>query len=75
MVQLADLTIELTGSKSKKVFKQLPSDDPKQRKPNIDKARDILGWTPKIELRAGLQRTIDYFDGLMREGDPLIAGR
>jgi UDP-glucuronate decarboxylase len=67
--------IELTGSKSKKVSKPLPSDDPKQRQPDIAKARELLGWTPKVELREGLTRTIAYFDGLLREGDALIAGR
>jgi UDP-glucuronate decarboxylase len=75
MVGLADAVIEITGSKSKKAFQALPSDDPKQRKPDIAKAQAALGWTPKVELREGLKRTIDYFDGLLREGDPLIAAR
>jgi len=75
MLQLADTVIELTGSKSQKVFKPLPSDDPKQRQPNIEKASQALGWAPKVELREGLARTIAYFDGLLREGDPLITGR
>jgi len=75
MIELADAVIELTSSKSQKVFKPLPSDDPKQRQPNIDKAKHALGWAPKVELREGLKRTIAYFDGLLREGDPLIAGR
>jgi UDP-glucuronate decarboxylase len=75
MIELADAVIELTGSKSQKVFKALPSDDPKQRQPNIDKAKQALGWGPKVELREGLTRTIAYFDGLLREGDPLIFGR
>ncbi|MBS0384703.1 MAG: SDR family oxidoreductase [Proteobacteria bacterium] len=75
MIELADAVIDLTGSKSKKVSKPLPSDDPKQRQPNIDKAKALLGWAPTIELREGLTRTIAYFDGLLREGDPLIARR
>jgi UDP-glucuronate decarboxylase len=75
MIELADAVIELTGSKSQKVFKPLPSDDPKQRQPNIGKAKQALGWTPKVELREGLTRTIAYFDSLLREGDPLIVGR
>jgi UDP-glucuronate decarboxylase len=75
MIELADAVIAITGSKSKKVFQPLPSDDPKQRKPDISKAHDLLGWAPKIELLEGLQRTIAYFDDLLREGDPLIAGR
>jgi UDP-glucuronate decarboxylase len=75
MIELADAVIELTGSKSQKVFKALPSDDPKQRQPNIDKAKQALGWAPKVELREGLTRTIAYFDSLLREGDPLIVAR
>lgn len=59
--ELAEIIIELTGSHSKMVFKQLPSDDPMQRKPVIDLARKELGWEPKIQLRDGLIRTIDYF--------------
>lgn len=64
--QLAELVIELTGSKSKLVYEPLPSDDPTQRKPVIEKARDILGWEPTIPLREGLVRTIAYFDELLR---------
>jgi UDP-glucuronate decarboxylase len=64
--QLAELVIELTGSKSKLVYEPLPSDDPTQRKPVIDKAREILGWEPTIPLREGLLRTIAYFDELLR---------
>lgn len=66
--QLAELVIDLTGSKSKLVYEPLPSDDPTQRKPVIDKARDILGWEPTIPLREGLVRTIAYFDELLRTG-------
>jgi len=73
--QLAEAVIDLTGAKSKLVFLPLPSDDPKQRQPNIEKAREILRWQPKIQLTDGLTRTIEYFDGLMKEGDPLIVGR
>jgi UDP-glucuronate decarboxylase len=43
----------------------LPQDDPKQRKPNIEKAQEILGWEPKIQLRDGLTKTISYFDGML----------
>ena len=64
--QLAELVIELTGAKSKLVYEPLPSDDPTQRRPVIDKARDILGWEPTIPLREGLVRTIAYFDELLR---------
>ena len=73
--QLAENVIDLTGAKSKLVYRPLPSDDPKQRQPNIDKAKEALGWAPTIQLREGLQKTIAYFDGLLKEGDPLIVGR
>lgn len=61
MLELADLVIEMTGSKSRKVFRPLPQDDPTKRKPDISKAGEVLGWKPTIQLREGLQRTIDYF--------------
>ena len=63
--QLAELVIELTGAKSQLVFRPLPADDPMQRKPDISLAGSKLGWTPKVELRVGLKRTIDYFDHLL----------
>jgi UDP-glucuronate decarboxylase len=75
MKQLAEEVVALTGSKSKLTHRQLPSDDPKQRQPNIDKARELLGWQPKVQLRDGLRKTIEYFDALLKEGDPLIVGR
>mmetsp|Transcript_57268 Transcript_57268/g.114774 ORF Transcript_57268/g.114774 Transcript_57268/m.114774 type:complete len:359 (-) Transcript_57268:386-1462(-) len=62
--QLAELCIELTGSKSKIVEKPLPGDDPKQRRPDLTLARSVLKWEPQIQLREGLQRTIKYFAGL-----------
>ncbi|MBI5382571.1 MAG: SDR family oxidoreductase [Opitutae bacterium] len=61
MLQLAELTLKLVGGKSKIVFKPLPADDPKQRKPDITLARRVLGWEPKVPLEAGLDRTIAYF--------------
>ncbi len=66
--ELAELTLSQTGSKSSLVFRDLPSDDPKQRKPNIDLARSVLGWEPKIPLAQGLEKTIAYFDQLHNEG-------
>jgi UDP-glucuronate decarboxylase len=60
--QLAELVIELTGSKSRLVKQPLPTDDPMQRQPDITLAKERLGWTPRIELREGLQRTIAYFE-------------
>ena len=65
--QLAEQVIDLTGSKSKLVFMPLPQDDPKQRQPNIEKAREILGWEPEVRLRDGLTKTIAYFDGMLSD--------
>jgi UDP-glucuronate decarboxylase len=59
--QLAELVIELSGSASKIAYRPLPADDPKQRRPVIDLARQHLGWEPKVPLREGLARTIEYF--------------
>ncbi|MEM9025781.1 MAG: UDP-glucuronic acid decarboxylase family protein [Verrucomicrobiota bacterium] len=61
MLELAELVIEVTGSKSKLVFHPLPQDDPMQRRPDISKAKEKLDWEPKIALREGLQETIAYF--------------
>ncbi len=61
MLELANLIIKLTKSKSKIVFKELPSDDPTKRKPNISLAKEKLGWEPKINLEKGLKKTIAYF--------------
>ncbi len=66
MMELAETVIELTASKSSIEFKPLPVDDPRQRQPDISRARETLGWHPSIELRDGLSRTIAYFDGLLR---------
>ena len=60
--QLAEIVIELTGTKSQLVFKPLPADDPLQRKPDIRVASETLGWKPAIQLREGLAKTITYFD-------------
>ncbi len=62
--QLAELIIEMTGSKSKITFLSLPKDDPTQRQPDISLAKKELGWEPKIVLRDGLRKTIEYFDSL-----------
>jgi UDP-glucuronate decarboxylase len=66
MLQLAELVIELTGSKSKLIFLPLPQDDPMQRQPIIDLAKKELDWEPKVNLRTGLGKTINYFDELLR---------
>lgn len=65
--ELAEKTIALTGSKSELVQMPLPSDDPKQRKPDITKAKEMLGWEPKIKLDEGLERTIAYFQSILPE--------
>jgi len=65
MLQLAENVIELTGSKSKMVFEELPVDDPVRRKPDISKAKKILKWQPQTQLRAGLEKTIEYFRKLI----------
>jgi UDP-glucuronate decarboxylase len=64
--ELAELTIELTGSTSKIVYRALPTDDPKQRCPDVSKANALLDWRPVIQLRDGLLKTINYFDDLLR---------
>lgn len=61
MLQLAELTLKLVGGRSKIVFKPLPSDDPKQRQPDISLARRVIKWEPQIRLEDGLARTIAYF--------------
>ena len=64
--QLAEQVIQLTGSKSKVVFRPLPADDPFQRQPDISRAREHLAdWQPKVQLEEGLRHTIAYFDALL----------
>lgn len=63
--ELAEKTIRLTGSSSQLLQLPLPTDDPKQRRPDISKARDLLGWEPRITLDEGLERTIAYFRDLL----------
>jgi nucleoside-diphosphate-sugar epimerase len=59
--QIAETIIRMTGSKSKLIYKPLPTDDPKQRRPDITRARTLLGWEPKVQLEEGLVKTIEYF--------------
>ena len=69
ILELADLVLELTGARARTVFRPLPSDDPVQRCPDIDLARQHLGWQPCIPLRQGLERTIAHFDRVLT-GEP-----
>jgi len=67
VAELADLVIALTGSRSTIIRRPLPVDDPVQRCPNIAQAQAVLGWQPRTELKAGLTRTISYFDKLLSQ--------
>jgi dTDP-glucose 4,6-dehydratase len=68
VAQLAELVVELTGSAAGVVYEPLPEDDPKVRQPDIGLARELLGWEPKIGVREGLERTIQYFSGIVKRG-------
>jgi dTDP-glucose 4,6-dehydratase len=68
ILEFAKAVIELCGSRSKIIFKELPQDDPKVRQPDISKARRVLGWEPKVDLRTGLSRTLAYFRGRVEAG-------
>jgi len=65
--QLAELVIALTNSRSKIVNRPMPQDDPRQRKPDISRAQNVLNWAPRTPLREGLKRTISYFDRMLSE--------
>jgi UDP-glucuronate decarboxylase len=70
MLELAKEILDITGSKSKIVYLPLPEDDPAKRKPDISLARELLdGWEPVVPLRAGLEKTVEYFDRLLSEGN------
>jgi UDP-glucuronate decarboxylase len=66
MSELANLVLDLTGSRSKIIYSALPQDDPRQRQPDIAKASELLGWKPTVPLREGLVKTINYFDEFLR---------
>ncbi len=66
ILDLARLIIDLTGSRSRIVFKPLPQDDPRRRCPDITLTREKLGWKPKIDLKTGLKKTVEYFSNLIR---------
>jgi UDP-glucuronate decarboxylase len=67
ILELASKIIELTGSRSRIVYRPRPQDDPQQRRPDISKANDVLGWSPLTRLEDGLARTIVYFETLLRD--------
>ena len=67
MIELAELVIKLTSSRSKLKFKPLPEDDPKQRQPNISLAKSKLNWSPKVSLEEGLNKTITYFKNVLNK--------
>jgi dTDP-glucose 4,6-dehydratase len=65
--EFAEEIVKLTGTKQRVIYEPLPQDDPKQRKPNIEKARRILGWEPKVNRADGLKITYEYFKSLPTE--------
>jgi nucleoside-diphosphate-sugar epimerase len=64
-LELAKLVIEITGSNSEIIYKSLPQDDPMQRRPDISKAKELLGWEPKIQLKEGIERTANFFKSVI----------
>ena len=66
ILELAKKIIELTGSKSKIIYRPLPEDDPKQRQPNIELAKKELKWEPQIQINQGLKKTISFFKNLLK---------
>jgi nucleoside-diphosphate-sugar epimerase len=66
--EIAAIIVRLVNSKSKLVVRPLPVDDPKQRQPDITRARTLLGWEPKVGLEEGLQKTVGYFRAKVEEG-------
>jgi UDP-glucuronate decarboxylase len=75
VAELAKIIIDLTGSRSKITYRPLPVDDPVQRCPDISQAESVLGWQPRMPLRTGLQRTIAYFETLLREHGAIAAAK
>ena len=67
--------LEVTGSKSRICFKPLPVDDPTRRRPDIGKAKRLLGWEPKVQLREGLERSLGYFQTKLEREISAGAGR
>jgi len=68
ILEFAEFIIRLTGTSSRIIFRELPVDDPKQRRPDISRARKILGWEPKVPLESGIQNTVRYFRDVLESG-------
>jgi dTDP-glucose 4,6-dehydratase len=75
ILECAKVVLQVTGSKSKISYEPLPADDPKQRRPDITKAKMLLGWEPKIDLTTGLRMSLDYFKQVVRELAPAAASK
>jgi dTDP-glucose 4,6-dehydratase len=67
ILECAQMVLKVTGSKSQIRYEPLPQDDPKQRCPDITKARQLLGWEPKVDLETGLRKSLDYFKRALAE--------
>jgi len=67
ILECAQLVLKVTGSKSRICYQALPQDDPKQRRPDIAKARQLLGWEPKVDLETGLRLSLEYFKKAVAE--------
>jgi UDP-glucuronate decarboxylase len=67
--ELAEVIVDIVGSRSKVVYRPLPVDDPRRRRPDIERARSLLGWSPRVELLTGLRETIAYFDKQLHRPD------
>jgi len=73
--EVADLVIELSGSPNRLAYEPLPQDDPKQRRPDITRAREALGWEPRVVAREGLEKTLSWFAGLLAERQEVLTRR
>jgi dTDP-glucose 4,6-dehydratase len=72
ILECAQRVLKITGSKSKIRYEPLPPDDPKQRRPDITKARTLLGWEPNIDLETGLRLSLDYFRSAALQDNVLL---
>jgi UDP-glucuronate decarboxylase len=72
--ELAEIIVDMVGSRSEIVYRPLPIDDPRRRRPDIDRAQFVLGWSPKVELLTGLRETVPYFEDQLRRADSLGIG-